>query len=167
MVAWLIEFLWGKALYGSVTRPLLDFSERGLGTRLEWCNIFKILMYSASWYDKPLLSNSTLMDPLNVTNSSPCTCHLSSLACLTSVCSDCLPSCSLWCQRCSLAPDAICLSHSVDSSALSYTVRSLSLRSIAQNKNLYHICKFEMYVELEFSTRKQTDLHTRLAMQSR
>ena len=30
----LIEFLWDKALYGRVTRPLLDFSERGLGTRL-------------------------------------------------------------------------------------------------------------------------------------
>ena len=30
----MIEFLWDKALYGSVTRPLLDFSERGVGTRL-------------------------------------------------------------------------------------------------------------------------------------
>ena len=35
MVALLIKFLWDKALYGRVTRPLLDFSERGLGTRLE------------------------------------------------------------------------------------------------------------------------------------
>ena len=38
--------------------------------------------------------------------------------------SDRLPSCSLWCWHCSLALDAICLSHSVDSSTLSYTVRS-------------------------------------------
>ena len=44
---------------------------------------------------------------------------VSSLACLTSVRSDRLPSCSLWRRRCSLAPDAICLSYSVDSSALS------------------------------------------------
>ena len=38
--------------------------------------------------------------------------------------SDRLPSCSLWCWHCSLALDTICLSHSVDSSTLSYTVRS-------------------------------------------
>ena len=44
----------------------------------------------------PSLSNSTPMDPLNMTDSSPCTFHLSSLACcLTSVLSDRLPSCSL------------------------------------------------------------------------
>ena len=37
MVAWLIEFLWNKALYGCVTRPLLDFSERGLhGYETTW-----------------------------------------------------------------------------------------------------------------------------------
>ena len=70
------------------------------------------------------LSNSTLMGPLNTTDSSPCTRHLSSLARLTLVHSDCLPSCSLWCRRCSLASEAICLSHSVDSLVLSCTVRS-------------------------------------------
>ena len=81
----------------------------------------------------PSLSNSTPMDSLNATDSSPGTGRLSSLACLTSVRSDHLPSCSLWCRCCSLAPNAICLSHSVDSSALSYTVRSPPSRSIAQN----------------------------------
>ena len=44
----------------------------------------------------PSQSNSTPMDPLNATDSPPCTRHLSSLACLNSVCSDRLPSCSLW-----------------------------------------------------------------------
>ena len=34
MVVWLIEFFGDKALYGRVTRPLLNFSKRGLGTRL-------------------------------------------------------------------------------------------------------------------------------------
>ena len=34
MVARLIEFLWDKALYGRVTTPLLDFSERGLVMKL-------------------------------------------------------------------------------------------------------------------------------------
>ena len=58
--------------------------------------------------------------------------------------SDCLPSCSLWHWRCSLALDTICLSHSVDSSVLSYTVRSPPSRSIAQN--IKHVCKFEIYV---------------------
>ena len=47
------------------------------------------------------LSNST---PTNATkDSSPSIRCLSSLACLTSVCSDCLPSCSLWHRCCSLA----------------------------------------------------------------
>ena len=97
----------------------------------EWCNIF-----SAKCVDTmdPSLSNSTLMDPLNATDSSLCMHRLSlSLACLTSVRSDRVPSCSYWCQHCSLAPDAICLLHSVDSSVLSYTVRSPLSRSIAQN----------------------------------
>ena len=49
------------------------------------------------------LFNSTPMDPLNVTDSSHCTRCLLGLACLTSVHSDCLPSCSLWRQCCSLA----------------------------------------------------------------
>ena len=72
------------------------------------------------------VSNSTPMDLLNATDSSQCTSRLSSLACLTSV-----PlSCSLWRQRCSLAPDEICLSYSVDSSALSYTERNLPSHSV-------------------------------------
>ena len=57
---------------------------------------------------------------LNVTEDSPpCTHHLPSLDCLTSVCSDCLK-----CRHCSFAPDTICLLHLVDSLALSYLVRS-------------------------------------------
>ena len=44
----------------------------------------------------PHCVTATLMDPLNATDSPPCTRHLSSLACLNSVCSDRLPSCSLW-----------------------------------------------------------------------
>ena len=51
-------------------------SGSGLGTRLD-----------------ELLTNSTPMDPPNATDSSPGTRRLSSLACLTSVCSDRLPSC--------------------------------------------------------------------------
>ena len=43
MVALLIKFLWDKALYGRVTRPLLDFSERGLGTRLLSIRVRKIV----------------------------------------------------------------------------------------------------------------------------
>jgi len=84
----------------------------------------------------PSLCNFMLMDPLNATDSSlcmRCLSNLGCLACLTSVRSDRLPSCSLWRQRCSLAPDAISLSHSVDSSALSYTVRNPPSQTIAQN----------------------------------
>ena len=47
----------------------------------------------------PSLSNSMPMD-LQTEDSSPCMHRLSSLFCLTSVCSDCLHSCSLWCQHC-------------------------------------------------------------------
>ena len=70
----------------------------------EWCNIFKIQCSVQVDTMVPSLSNSKPMDLLNVTDSSsPCTSHLSSLACLTSVHSDCLPSCSLWHQHYSLA----------------------------------------------------------------
>ena len=52
----------------------------------------------------PSLSNSTLMDLLNVTeDSSPYVHHLASLACLTSVWSDLLRSWSLW-HRCCSSP---------------------------------------------------------------
>ena len=50
----------------------------------------------------PSLSNSMPMD-LQTEDSSPCTHHLSSLSCLTSVCSDRLRSCCLWSRHCSLA----------------------------------------------------------------
>ena len=138
---------------------------------------FKFFMFSASWHDGPL----TIW--LHADGSSECdrlltvyTLRLSSLACLTLFRSDRLPSCcSLWRQRCSLAPDAICLSHSVDSWALTYTVRSPLLRSIAQNfstcANLKCTCtfvsirKFSVYGHTQ--TDRQTDIHTRIAMQSR
>ena len=71
------------------------------------------------------LSSSTPMDSLNTTDSSPCTLRLSSLASLTSVRSDCLPSCSLWRRRCGLAVYSPFLSLYTQS-ALSYTVWSPS-----------------------------------------
>ena len=134
----------------------------------------------------PSLSNSTLMDPLNTTDSSPCMCCLSSLACLASVRSDHLPSCSLWHWCCSLTPDEICLSHSVDSSALkvrsplahsvdslalSYTVRSPSVaihltehyKGLAHvqiwNAHVLHFCSFDLNFWY-MATRMQTDRQT-------
>ena len=83
--------------------------------------VMKHSMFSASWHNRSL-TNSTTMDLLNATDFSLCT-SIVYQACLTSVCSDHL-SCSLWRRLCNLAPDAICLSHSVDSSAMSYTVRN-------------------------------------------
>ena len=97
----------------------------------------------------PSLSNSTPMDPLNTTDSSPCTLHLSSLACLTSVCSDrllfapALQSSSS--PFLSLQTHAISLSRSVDSSALSYTVRSPSstvVKCFSTCTNLKCMCTF-------------------------
>ena len=94
---------------------------------------------------------------------------LSSLACLTSVCSDHLPSCSLWRRHCSLAPDAICLSHSVNSSALSYTVRILcrnplhrTLKNFSTCANLKCTLPSFLFVQLKFSVygHTQTDRHT-------
>ena len=106
------------------------------------------------------------MDPLNATDSLPFMCRLSlSLACLTSVRSDCF----LWRRRCSLAPDAICLLRSVDSSALSYTVRSPPSQSIgiAQNSfstctNLKSMLPLFPFVQLKFSVygHTQTDRQT-------
>ena len=110
------------------------------------------------------------MDPLNATDSLPCMCRLSlSLACLTLVCSDHLPSCFLWRQCCSLAPNAICLLCSVDSSALSYTVRSPPSQSIgiAQNSfstctNLKSMLPSFPFIQLKFSVygHTQTDRQT-------
>ena len=127
---------------------------------------------------EPSLSNSTLMAPLNTTESSLCTLCLSSLGCLTLVRSDRLPSCSLWRWRCSLAvalsshsrrsrcPEAICLSHSVDSSALSYTVRSPSshrtLKALARVQNWNARVPLFPFVQFKFSVYglTQTDRHT-------
>ena len=128
----------------------------------------------------PSLSNSTPMDPLNATDSSPCTCRLSSLgclACLTSVRSHRLPSCSLWCWRCSFVPNAICLSHSVDSSVLSYTMRNPPLPSIVLNsfstctnlkytRTFVSVCSIKIFGIWPHADR-QTDIHMRLAMMSR
>ena len=79
----------------------------------------------------PSLCNSTLMDPLNVTDSSSCTGRVVYQALPRSTPIAFLPVLSWrWC--CSLATDAICLLHSVDSSVLSYTVKSPPSWSIAQ-----------------------------------
>ena len=125
----------------------------------------------------PSLCNSMLMDPLNATDSSQCMRRLSlSLACLTSVRSECLPSCFLWCRHCSLAPDANCLSHSVDSSVLCYTVRTgvlsrdpsashRTLKSFSTCANLKFTLPLFPCVQLKFSvyghmqTDRQTDIH--------
>ena len=45
---WVIEFLWDKALYGRVTRRLLDFSERGLGMRLS-CDHVLMSICGQNW----------------------------------------------------------------------------------------------------------------------
>ena len=119
----------------------------------------------------PSLSNSTLMDLLNATDSSPCTCRLSSLACLNSVPSDHLPSCSLWHRRCSLVPDTFCLQHFVDSLVLSYTL-SLSvdpshrtLKSFSTCANLKCTCtfvsvQFTFLVYVHTYADRQTYVHT-------
>ena len=138
----------------------------------------------------PSQSNSMPMGLLSVTeDSSPCTRHLSSLACLTSVCSDRLYSWSFWCQHCSLASSSPflllqkwSLSHSVDSSALSYTVRSPVAFSwfigveFTEHKfwrgfacaQIWNIRIRSFNLNLRYmATRKQTYIHTCLAMQSR
>ena len=132
----------------------------------------------------PSLCNSMLMDPLNATDSSQCMRRLSlSLVCLTSVCSERLPSCFLWRRHCSLAPDTICLSHSVDSLVLCYTVRTRvlscdpseshrTLKSFSTCANLKSTLPSFPCVQLKFSvyghtqTDRQTDIHMCLAMQS-
>ena len=83
--------------------------------------------------------------------------------------SDRLLSCSLWRRRCSLAPDAICFSHSVDSSALTYTVRSPPSRSIAQNTYANLKCTLPSFpfAQLKVSVygHTQTDRHTTRVLQ--
>ena len=100
----------------------------------------------------PSLSNFTPMDPLNTTDSSPCTLRLSSLASLTSVRSDRLPSCSLWRRRCSLAVYSPFLSlYTHLSFALSrfISIELHGMESFVAQK-FQHVCKFEMHVYLHF-----------------
>jgi len=130
-------------------------------------NIFKIQCSVQVDTMDPSLSNSLAIDPLNATDSSLCVRCLSSLPCLTSVHSDCLPSCSLWCWHCSLAPDAICLSHSVDSSALSYTVRSPPSHRTLAHVQIWNVRVPSFpFVQFKFSVYghtyacRQTDIHT-------
>ena len=119
------------------------------------------------------LSNFTLMNPLNTMDSSPCTLRLSSLASLTLVCSDCLPSCSL-CRRRSLAVALSSHSRHNLSLALSRLI-SVELHGeepfVAQNiKKFQHVYKFEMHVYLCFcsfnlnfrymASCTYTDIHT-------
>ena len=81
----------------------------------------------------PSLSNSTPMDPLNVTDSSPCTRRLSSLAALPqSAMIIFLPVLFGAGAAVSLQMQSV-FSHSVDSSALSYTMRSPLSQSNTQN----------------------------------
>ena len=98
-------------------------------------------------------------------DSSPCMLRLSSLASLTLVRSDHLPSCSLWRQHCSLA---VALSsrfiHNL-SFALSRFI-SIELHGV----EFQHVCKFEMHVYLRFrlfnskfqymASRTYADIHT-------
>ena len=93
----------------------------------------------------PSLSNSTPMDLLNATDSSPCTCidqaqpafpPLWSTLLLLSL-APMLPSSS---SPFPLAPDAICLSHSGNSSALSYLVRSPLSHSVDPSHRSFSTC---------------------------
>ena len=92
----------------------------------------------------PSISNTTPMDPLNMTDSTPCTLRQSSLASLTSARSDRLPSCSLWRRRCSLA---VALSSRFRRN-LSLSVELHGEESVAQK--FQHVCKFEVHVYLRF-----------------
>ena len=109
------------------------------------------------------LFNSTPMDSPNATNSSPCTRRLSSLVCLTSVCSDRLPSCSLWRRCCSLASRcnlSLALSIELHGEESSIAIHRTALARV-QNWNV-RIPSFP-FVQFKFqymATRKQTDIHT-------
>ena len=117
----------------------------------------------------PSLSNSTPMDPLNTTDSSPCMLRLSSLASITSVRSDYLPSCSLWRRRCSLA---VALS-SCSKCNLSLVSVELHGEESFVAQNFQHVCKFEMHVYLCFrlfnlnfrymTSRTYADRHTHVS----
>jgi len=112
---------------------------------------FEFLMLSASWHDGPLTIKLHADGSLNTTDSSPCTLCLSSLAYLTSVHSDRLPSCSLWRRRWSLAVALSSRSRRNLSLALSRFI-SVDLHSeesfVAQK--FQHVCKFEMHGYLRF-----------------
>ena len=108
------------------------------------------------------------IDPLIVIDSSPCMLRLSSLASLTSVHSDHLPSCSLWHWRWSLA---VALS-SPSRRNLSCALRFINVELhgeesfVTQNiKKFQHVCKSEMQVYLHFRpfnlhhVRRQTYTH--------
>ena len=115
----------------------------------EWCNIFKIyLQCKLTRWTPHCLTPCQWIHWMRQTPH-----HV--LVWLTSVRSDRLPSCSLWCLCCSLTPEAICLSHSVDSSALSYTVRSPPSQSITQNiarVQIWNVCVPSFpFVEFKFS----------------
>ena len=149
----------------------------------EWMSdvIYSNSMFSTSWHNGSL-TNFMLMDVLNVTDSSlhKSIIYQASLPYL--VCSDHFLSCSLWRRLCSLTPDAIYLSHLVDSSALSYTVRSprsfsavlshRTLKSFSMCASLKCMCTFVSIRSIKMfgiwpHVRRQTDIHTCLAMQSR
>ena len=66
--------------------------------------------------------------------------RLSSLACLISVRSDRLLSCSLFALALQSRSRCICLSHSVDSSALNYTVRNLPSYSVDPSHRTLSTC---------------------------
>ena len=94
----------------------------------------------------PSLSSSTPMDPLNTTDSSPCMLRLSSLASITSVRSDHLPSWSLWRRCCSLG---VALSSCSRCNLSLISVELHGEESFVAQK-FQHVCKFEMHVYLRF-----------------
>ena len=94
----------------------------------------------------PSLSSSTLMDPLNTTDSSPCMLRLSSLASITLVRSDHLPSWSLWRRCCSLG---VALSSCSRCNLSLISVELHGEESFVAQK-FQHVCKFEMHVYLRF-----------------
>ena len=122
----------------------------------------------------PSLCNFTLMDPLNTTDSSPCTCHLSSLACLTLVHSDRLPSCSLWRLHRSLTPDgnlSLALSrligielHGEEFSSVMILRRDPSHRTFRTCANLKCTCTLPLFPFVQFKYgHTQTDRHTHMS----
>ena len=127
----------------------------------------------------PSLCNFTPMDPLNATDFSPCTCRLSSLACLTSARSALiafLPVLFGTGAAVLLQMQSVCRTQYIHRR---WVTRWGVLRCNPSHRTLKSIstcANFEMYVYLHFhsfnlnfrymATCKQTDIHTRLAMQS-